>query len=351
LRIPESRGKVGVVRLASPPSVGLVLLIALVGAVFASSAAGSGGQNPSPNAPNPLLGQLWWDQKTEWNPTWNGYRSLMRRGRTGDAQKVLQLAETPQFKWFGMWEQPVIAKLRGMFETAGDQVPLLAVFGDEHHCPGPHTGGGAAHDARYRRWIDQVARGIGSSEVVIAFEPDSLGMIDCLTPSRRGPRLRTLAYGVKKLSKLPNATVYIEAGASDWMTPKEAARKLRAVGVARVRGFMLNATHMTANAANIKHGLKISRLLGGKHFIVNTSHNGNGPLYHAGHTIWCNPPNAAAGALPTTSTGNGKVDAFLWVERPGFSNGSCNGGPAKVGAWWEERAIQMVERARWWRRR
>jgi cellulase/cellobiase CelA1 len=73
--------------------------------------------------------------------------------------------------------------------------------------------------------------------------------------------------------------------------------------------------------------------------------------YRAGHTIWCNPPNAAAGTLPTTKTGNGKVDAFMWVERPGFSNGSCNGGPAKVGAWWEKRAIQMVERAKWFRRR
>jgi cellulase/cellobiase CelA1 len=41
----------------------------------------------------------------------------------------------------------------------------------------------------------------------------------------------------------------------------------------------------------------------------------------------------------------------MWVERPGFSNGACNGGPAKAGAWWEKRAIQMVERAKWYRHR
>ena len=87
--------------------------------------------------------------------------------------------------------------------------------------------------------------------------------------------------------------------------------------------------------------------MGGKHFIVNTSHNGNGPLYRGGHTIWCNPPNAAAGELPTTNTAHPKADAYLWVERPGYSNGACNGGPARVGAWWEKRAIQMVERAKW----
>lgn len=50
-------------------------------------------------------------------------------------------------------------------------------------------------------------------------------------------------------------------------------------------------------------------------FIINTSHNGNGPRYSGGHTIWCNPPNAAAGALPTTRTADPKVDAYVWVER------------------------------------
>jgi endoglucanase len=186
LRESATRAKVVLVRLAPPLTV--VALALLACALTAAPAAAKGGQNPGPNDPNPLIGQVWWDQQTEWNPTWNGYRSLMRRGRTADAKKVLRLAETPQFKWFGMWEQPVIGKLRGMFETAGDKVPLLAVFGDDHKCTGNRTGGGPAGDARYRRWIDQVARGIGDNEVVIAFEPDSLGLVDCLVPSRRAAR-------------------------------------------------------------------------------------------------------------------------------------------------------------------
>ena len=226
----------------------LILSLSILGA---QGAAASGGQNPGANAPNPLVGQTWWDQNTEWNDTWNGYRSLKRRGRDGDAAKVLLLAETPQFKWFGMWEQPVVGKLQGMFEQAGDSVPLLAVFGDEHAgcgSPGTNTSGGLAQNARYKRWIDQVARGIGDNEVVIAFEPDSLGLIECLQPSLRAPRLRTLGYGVKALSKLPNATVYVEAGAPDWQDVPTMARKLRALGVSRVRGFMLNATHHVTTA-------------------------------------------------------------------------------------------------------
>ena len=319
----------------------LSILAVLALAAFAPPvASASGGQNPGVRAPNPLVGQEWWDQNTPYNQTWNGYRSLLRRGRTADAAKVKLLAESPQFRWWGQWEKPVVSKLRGMFANAGDAVPLLALFGDQPHgCAGRRT------LARYRRWINKVARGIGSNEVVLAFEPDSLGLASC-----RG-KFAALRYGVRKLSRLRKATVYVEAGASDWMSPREAASKLRRVGVRHVRGFMLNATHMTTTRANIRHGVKISRRLGGKHFIINTSHNGNGPLYRGGRTVWCNPPNAAAGARPTTRTAHPKVDAYMWVERPGFSNGACNGGPARVGSWWERRAIQLVSRAEWYRRR
>jgi endoglucanase len=321
-------------------STGAMALVALVLLVGAGTAAASGGQNPGSHDPNPLKGQRWWDQDTPFNLTWRGYRSLLSRGRRADAAKVKLLAESPQFRWFGMWERPAASKLQKMIAGAGDQVPLVAVFADKHGC-----GGSRATLARYRQWIDQVATGIGDSEVVIAFEPDSLGLMRCRA------HVATLRYGVRRLSRLPNATVYIEAGAADWMSPREAASKLRAVGVRRVRGFMLNVTHQTTTAANVRHGKAISRLLGGKHFIVNTSHNGNGPLHRGGKTIWCNPPNEAAGTRPTTHTADPRVDAYMWVERPGFSNGACNGGPAKAGAWWEKRAIQMVERAKWYRHR
>jgi endoglucanase len=186
--------------------------------------------------------------------------------------------------------------------------------------------------------------------VVIAFEPDSLGTIDCLIPSRRNARIRTLAYGVRQLSKVPNATVYIDAGAADWMPVGKTAKLLRRVGVSRVRGFMLNATHMVSDAKSIRYGRAVSRRLGGKHFIVNTSDNGRGPMYRYGsgrrQTIWCNPPNSGLGKPATTNTGSPFADAKLWVNRPGTSHGACNGGPP-VGQWWEKRALSMARRANW----
>ena len=126
-------------------------------------------------------------------------------------------------------------------------------------CSPGYTGGGPAEDARTRAWYDDLARAIGSDRVVIAFEPDSLGTIDCLARSRRDDRLRLLRYGVTALSKLPNATVYLEAGASDWEAASRTAKQLRAIGIAKVQGFMLNATHYDWTSANIQHGLAISR--------------------------------------------------------------------------------------------
>ena len=57
------------------------------------------------------------------------------------------------------------------------------------------------------------------------------------------------------------------------------APKLRAVGIAKVRGFMLNATHNDWTRNNIKYGLELSRLVGGKHFIINTAENGRGAIH------------------------------------------------------------------------
>ena len=107
-----------------------------------------------------------------------------------------------------------------------------------------------------------MARAIGNDRVIVAFEPDSLGTIQCQAKSRRDDRYRLLRYGVDAISELPNVTMYLEAGASDWENAKRTAKQLRRIGIAKVRGFMLNATHYDWTAANIEHGLEISRLTG-----------------------------------------------------------------------------------------
>ena len=93
---------------------------------------------------------------------------------------------------------------------------LVTMRHEGRECDQRYTGGGARADATYRSWIRGFAEAVGQRRVMIVFEPDALGTLECLARSRRKARLRTLAYGVDVLSKLPNATVYLDAGASDW---------------------------------------------------------------------------------------------------------------------------------------
>jgi len=182
--------------------------------------------------------------------------------------------------------------------------------------------------------------------------PLHAGALECLARHRRRARLDVLRYGVERLSQLPNATIYLEAGASDWEPAARTARQLRYIGIDRVRGFMLNVTHHDWTRANIRHGVRISRMVGGKPFVVNTSYNGRGPLhFRRGHrrvNVWCNPPGRGLGPRPTTATGHRLVDAYMWINRPGYSAGSCNGGPLPVGAWWPKRALMYARNQTSW---
>ena len=45
-------------------------------------------------------------------------------------------------------------------------------------------------------------------------------------------------------------------------------KQLRIIGIHKVRGFMLNVTHHDWTRANVQHGLEISRMVGGKPFVV-----------------------------------------------------------------------------------
>ncbi len=311
----------------------------------------------SPDAANPLAGQPLFVDAVE--PSWKHWRSLRKRGKKAAAARMWTIASQPKFRWFGRFTHNVTKTVHAYTARARRQgtVPLMTSM--RHHgseCGRGYTGGGRAEDARSRRWYRKFARAIGRRRVVIAFEPDSLGTIECLARHRRQARYDLLRYGVERLAKLPNATVYIEAGASDWQSPKRMASKLRRVGVAKVRGFMLNVTHYDWTASNVRYGTALSRRLGGKHFIVNTASNGRGAVYYrrlsGGRnrrvTVWCHPLYRGLGLAPTTQTVTPLADAYLWISRPGYSSGACNGGPPLAGRWWPERAFSLVRWATDW---
>ena len=315
-------------------------------------------------APNPLVGQRWFVDPVE--PQWQAYARFKRQGRDGEAALMWKSAGASRFRWFGRFTRPRMQKkvreyLNCVSALQPGSIPLMTVLRHQGKaCNARYTGGGAAEDARTRKWYRDFAEAVGDARVVIAFEPDSLGTIDCLKRSRRTARMKLLRYGVDALSKLPNATIYLEAGASDWEPAKRTAWQLRYLGIHKVRGFMLNVTHYDWTGRNIRHGLRISRLTGGKHFIISTAFNGRGPVHvrkwisrgrHIWRTlnVWCHPLKRGLGPAPTTNTARpDRVDAYMYIGRPGYSAGSCNGGPLPIGTFWPERALMFGAYATDW---
>jgi endoglucanase len=335
----------------------VLLLLLIVAAAFPASAAADA-RGVDPDEPNPLAGLTFYNDPE--SPSMQQWRALTRSGQSDKADLIWKIAREPKALWLGRFTRPNFAvKVRRLIDPAkaNGEVPIFTVLrAQATGCSPTYQGGGPAEDRRTMAWYDDLARVIGDDRVVIAFEPDSLGTIDCLAPSRRDDRLRVLGHGVDVLSKLPNATIYIEAGASDWESAERTAKLLRAVGIAKVRGFMLNVTHYDWTAANVQHGLEISRRTGGKHFVINTAENGRGPVHYKKWinrsrniwrriTVWCNPGLRGLGPAPTTETSHpGKVDAYLWINRPGYAQ-SCQGRPI---AWFMPRALTLARFATDW---
>jgi endoglucanase len=90
-------------------------------------------------------------------------------------------------------------------------------------------------------------------------------------------------------------------------------------------------------------------MVGGKHFIVSTTHSGRGPVHYrrGGRQIVvnCHPRLRGLGPKPTTRTAHRLVDAYMWISRPGYSRGACNGGPPQEGTWWPKRALELARLA------
>lgn len=266
-----------------------------------------------------------------------------RRSRPRDAALIERIARQPQATWFGEWNRDVRADVNVLVSAAAAQatVPVLVAYNIPQRDCGQYSAGGARNADGYRRWIRAFAAGIGGRRAVVILEPDAIMVVECLGAERRAERFRLLGEAVDAL-KAAGATVYVDGGSGTYGRHDEMAARLRAAGVERADGFSLNVSNFVGNARVIAGGEQLSRRLGGKHFVIDTSRNGAGT--EDGRT-WCNARGQALGAAPTTQTGHRLVDAFLWIKHPGESDGTCNGGPA-AGGWWADYALGLARAAR-----
>jgi endoglucanase len=136
---------------------------------------------------------------------------------------------------------------------------------------------------------------------VLFLEMDSIITMGCLSHHGQAVREQELRYAINTLTAhCPHLVIYLDAGAADALSARSAARYLRRSGVAKIQGFFLNAAHFDWTSNEIRFGEAISRMTGGKHFVVNTGTNGRGPLrppdiVQEGNEFLCNPPGRGSG--------------------------------------------------------
>jgi len=229
-------------------------------------------------------------------------------------------------------------------------IPMLTTYRlTDGHCG--HWADPPADQLEYHNFIEGFARGIGSYRAVLFLEQDSLITVGCLSPAGVTVRMNELRDAINVLkANCPHLVIYLDAGAADAVPARETARLLMRAGVSMIQGFFTDSTHYDWPLKEVRYGEEISRLTGGKHFVVSTGDSGRGPLIphdraRNGNEVLCNPPGRGLGPRLTTSTGYPNVDAFAWLNNPGGSGGQCAPGAPRAGAYWPKYALMLVRNA------
>ncbi|KOT44742.1 endoglucanase [Streptomyces caelestis] len=282
------------------------------------------------------------------NPDGNAARQVARLVEDGEkeqADQIRKIAQQPVGEWISP-ENPE-EQARGFTEGAdrAGRTALLVLYNIPHRDCGQYSQGGAADGDAYRAFVDGVAEGIGDRPATVILEPDAvLHLVDGCTPDEfHEERYDLLKGAIAKLKGLKNTKVYLDAGNAGWGDPDQIHEPLKWAGVEQADGFSVNVSNFYSTEDSLAYGKRLSAKVGGKPFVIDTSRNGNGPYTEgAADERWCNPPGRALGETPTTRTADPLVDAYLWVKRPGESDGECKGGP-KAGEWWPEYALKLAQ--------
>jgi endoglucanase len=283
----------------------------------------------------------------------------LKHRHPGEAGMLDVIAREPGTGRWGNWTKvsqvgvQVSSYLARAAAESPGSVPELSTYwivnAHKTHPDCGHYSDTAARERTYDRWVTNFARGIGDYRAIVFLEVDSLITVNCLSHHGVQVRLQELHDAFDALSQDPRVVVYTDAGAADALNAARAARLLRRAGISEIQGFFLNATHFDWTRKEIRYGEKVSRMTGGKHFVVNTAMNGRGPVIpkdrvHSGNEDLCNPPARGLGPLPTFDTGFPRVDAFAWIAYPGRSGG-CGPDAPPTGQFWVGRALSLVHHA------
>ncbi|HXN30752.1 MAG TPA: glycoside hydrolase family 6 protein [Polyangiaceae bacterium] len=335
--VPATPAATGAPAAVAAPSVGAVPPPSNVDAEAAAKVP------PRVKGKNPFSGLRFY--VNDYSPAAMAAQNI-KAGHADDAKLLEKIAAQPTAQWVGEWSGDVETTVHnlGKATNANGTVPVVVAYNLPNRDCGQYSAGGLTSPELYRKWIHEFAKAAGPFRMIVVLEPDALAQLTkCLSPTDQQVRLGLLKEAIDALSATAGVSVYLDAGHAKWIPAPEMAKRLIAAGIASADGFSLNVSNYVSTEENMAYGHAISAATGGKHFIIDTSRNGNGPTADA---QWCNADGRALGGAPTANTNDPLVDAFFWVKPPGESDGTCNGGP-KAGEFWPEAALGMAKRAKW----
>lgn len=264
----------------------------------------------------------------------------------GQFPKAELIFNYPIAAWFGCKSGKRIKNLYHrvdrLLKRAHPRIPSLVVYNIPDRDVGQHSAGGAKTRQAYLEWVTIFAKAIGERKPIVIFEPDAIPHCTLLPKEHQTERLELIRDAVNILTTHSAAYVYIDIGHSNWLSAEHAGKLLNSVTNKNVRGFSINVSNYRTTKESVNWGIEVAEHTVNKHFVVDTSRNGNGPYGNE----WCNPPGRALGHPPTVYTRHELCDAYLWVKVPGESDGNCNGGP-NAGTFWLEQARELVDNTQW----
>ncbi|GAA3463805.1 glycoside hydrolase family 6 protein [Saccharothrix longispora] len=263
----------------------------------------------------------------------------------GDSRAAVirdRIASVPQARWYTTTNTSSVRSEVSSFvgaAAAAGKIPIMVVYNIPNRDCGGASGGGAPSHQAYRAWVDEVAAGLAGRPAAIILEPDVLPiMSNCQNADQQSQTRASMAYAGKKLkSGSSQAKVYFDIGNSAWLSPSEAANRLRAADISNsADGIASNVSNYRTTSAEVSYTKAILNALGDGRLkaVIDTSRNGNGPLGEE----WCDPAGRAIGIPSTTNTGDAQIAAFLWVKLPGEADGCI----AQAGQFVPQRAYELA---------
>ena len=378
------------------------LLLAIAGCAGGMGGVGTPENEAKAGGGNPFKGVRFF-----LNPEYTASVEATAAKHPDEADTIRKVATYPT----GVWLSDIksVENLKGWLDEAKKQqdasgVPTMTVIVvynlPNRDCSAESSAGELKveenGEARYRTdYIDPIVaqfKAHAHQPIAVILEPDSLGNMATNMSLPKCQQAKSvykngIVYAIKSF-KLPNVSVYLDAGHAGWLGWDDNRAKIARVfktvlneagGPEMIRGFAINTsnyTHLSNRDGAVleptnpcPNELTYAKMLGemlamygfkDHGFIIDTSRNGKGGI-RAKWGSWCNVHGAGLGERPRADPAPG-IDAYYWVKPPGESDGSsdrsgprfdemCAGedaakGAPQAGKWFEVYFMDLVHNAR-----